>query len=102
MILVDSETESNHNDSFEDIGIKYEPCEWIVNVVEVIELEIGLKRHETHNDENNLILLKADPNNESRYFAYHNAGLHAISIEFLPLLQRFFDDEQGTMDKSIC
>lgn len=100
MILVDSEAGSNHNDSFEDIGIKYEPCEWIVNVVEVIELEIGLKRHETLNDENNLILLKADPNNESRYFAYHNAGLHAISIEFLPLLQRYFDAEEGTMNET--
>lgn len=99
MILVDTEAESNHSDSFEDIGIKYEPCEWIVNVVEIIELEIGLKRNETHNDENNLILLRADPNNESRYFAYHNAGLHAISIEFLPGLQRYFDDEHGNLIK---
>lgn len=98
MILVDSDAgQSNHTDSFEDIGVKVERNEWIVNVVEVIELEIGLKRRETHNDETNLILLKADPNNESRYFAYHNAGLHAISMGFLPALQRYFDDDHSNL-----
>lgn len=92
MILVDAEPELNSSENFDETGLKFEPCEWIVNVVEVIELETGLKAHESRVDEDNLILLKADPNNESRYFAYHNAGLHAISIEFLPALQRYFEE----------
>lgn len=90
MILVEAEQELNNSENFDEIGL--EPCEWIVNVVEVIELEIGLKRCENKDNEDNLILLKADPNNDSRYFAYHNAGLHAISIEFMPALQRYFDE----------
>lgn len=93
MILVESEPELNSSDSFDETGIKIEPCEWIANVVEVIELEIGLKTNDSQNDENSLISLKADPNNESRYFAYHNAGLHAISIEFMPALQRYFEEK---------
>lgn len=92
MIMVESDPELNSSDSFEETGIKIEPCEWIVNVVEVVELEIGLKTHDVQDDEHNLISLKADPNNDSRYFAYHNAGLHAISIEFLPALQLYFEE----------
>lgn len=60
-------------------------------MVEVVKLELGLKRYENKDDASSLILLKSDPNNDSRYFAYHNAGLHAISIEFMPALQHYFD-----------
>lgn len=42
------------------------------------------------------IFLKADINNESRYFAYHDTGLHAISIEFIPELDRFFNSNGNT------
>lgn len=31
--------------------------------------------------------------NESRYFAYHNTGLHAVSVEFIQQLQRFVDSD---------
>lgn len=31
--------------------------------------------------------------NESRYFAYHNTGLHAVSVEFIPQLQRFVESD---------
>lgn len=31
--------------------------------------------------------------NESRYFAYHNTGLHAVSVEFIQQLQRFLESE---------
>lgn len=94
MILVEVEGEGDLNDSedFGDATLNFEPCEWIVNVVEMVELEIGLKASQTHDDANNLMLLKADPNNSSRYFAYHNAGLHAVSIEFMPALERYFDE----------
>lgn len=92
MILVETEPELNDSENFDETGLKYEPCEWIVNVVEAVELEIGLKNTEIRDCENSLIGLKADINNESRYFAYHDAGLHAISIEFMPALERYFDE----------
>lgn len=31
--------------------------------------------------------------NESRYFAYHNTGLHAVSVEFIQQLQRFLESD---------
>lgn len=93
MILVEAEPELNNSENFDETGLKFEPCEWIANVVEIVELEIGLKRCPSKDDENNLILLKADPNNDSRYFAYHSAGLHAISIEFMPALERYFEEK---------
>ncbi|XP_031625800.1 nuclear pore complex protein Nup88 [Contarinia nasturtii] len=98
MILVESEAELNNSENYDENGLKYEPCEWIVNVVEVVELEFGLKSTENKDDENNQIFLKADINNDSRYFVYHNAGLHAISIEFLPTLQRYFEDNGDSID----
>lgn len=100
MILVDAEPELNNSENFDEIGLKYEPCEWVVNVVEVVELDFGLKVNEPKDEENNQVLLKTDINNDSRYFAYHNAGVHAISIEFLPALQRFFE-ENGKLFFSI-
>lgn len=99
MILVESEPELNNSENFDDTGLKYEPCEWIVNVVEAVELEFGLNQNTE--EENNQIFLKIDNNNDSRYFAYHSAGLHAISIEFSPALQRFFDEENGKLNISI-
>lgn len=93
MILVDSEPELNNSENFDETGLKYEACDWIVNVAEVVELELGLMQN---NDEtNNQIFLKVDHNNDSRYFAYHNTGLHAISIEFLPALQGYFEENNG-------
>lgn len=91
MILVDVDPEDAYeSNDFEETGVRYEPSDWIVNVVEVIELEFGLT--EQTNTETSPVHLKADINNDSRYFAYHNAGLHAISVEFMPELQRFFDN----------
>lgn len=89
MILVESEPQLNTSENFDDTGFKFEASEWIINVVEVVELELGLKSKE---NDNSLVYLKSDINNESRYFAYHNAGLHAISIQFLPALEHYFDD----------
>lgn len=100
MILVEADPELNNSENFDETGLKYEPCEWIVNVVEVVELEIGLKSHDNKNDDNNQIFLKADINNDSRYFAYHTAGLHAISIEFLPAMQRYFEENGNLINHS--
>lgn len=59
--------------------------------MEIIELELGLPDVVGKNSNDCPIFLKADVSNDSRYFAYHNTGLHAISIEFIPELERYFD-----------
>lgn len=103
MILVDNEPAEDASvcdilDEFEETGIRYVPNEWIINVVEVVELELGLTERAKNDMDYCPIHLKADINNDSRYFAYHNAGLHAISMEFMPELQRFFD-ENGKLNE---
>lgn len=58
--------------------------------MEKIEIDRGLTDHSKKVGDEYPVYLKPDVNNDYRYFAYHNAGLHAISIEFIPELQRFF------------
>lgn len=94
MILVETDsTEESNLSNFDETTVKTEPCEWIINVVESVELELGLKEQTNKNNENCSIYLRADINNDSRYFAFHNAGLHAVTIKFMPELQRYFDDD---------
>lgn len=75
-----------------DSSIKIEPCEWTVNILETVELELGLADAKQSKSNDCAIHLKADINNDCRYFAYHNTGLHAVSIEFIPELERYFSD----------
>lgn len=86
MILVECDPfEQPPNDTYGE----FRPAnEWIINVVECVELELGLTAHA----DNHPIYLKADINNDSRYFAYHDTGVHAITMEFLPELKHFFSE----------
>lgn len=86
MILVDCDPfDQPPNDTISE----FSPAnEWIVNVVECVELELGL----TASMDSSPIYLKADANNDARYFAYHNTGVHAITLEFLPELKSFFNE----------
>lgn len=55
-------------------------------------MELGLADTKQSKSNDCAIHLKADINNDCRYFAYHNTGLHAVSIEFIPELERYFSD----------
>lgn len=93
MILIETEAEeSSQDDLLDEAGIKYEPCEWMANVIEVVELELGLTGES--NSDNFSICLKADVNNDSRYYAYHTGGLHAITIDFMQELDQFFNSKK--------
>lgn len=70
------------------------PSEYVVHVLETVELELGLPKFDALSSSYNCpIFLKRDFINELRYFAYHNAGLHVISINFIEELQRFLESE---------
>lgn len=98
MILIDTDPDDEHElTDFDETGIRYEPSEWIINVVEGIILSLS----EQVNTENCPIYLKADINNDFRYFAYHSGGLHAISVEFMTELQRYFN-ETGKRNLDFC
>lgn len=40
-------------------------------------------------------MLKRDSINEHRYFCYHDAGLHGISLGFSDQLAKFIDDDES-------
>lgn len=66
-------------------------------VVENVELQFGLQGdRETAN-----IFLKQDSVNEHRYYCYHDAGLHSISISFLHQLQTYVSEDNEQQDFTI-
>lgn len=103
MILVESddlEPENNEVSVSEiDSSLKIDPSEWAVHVLETVELELGLPGPNKSKTSYCPIFLKADINNEMRYFAYHSTGLHAISVDFIRELEDFFDDSVENPDK---
>lgn len=68
--------------------------EWTIYVVETIELELGITIDPKERRYICPVFLKRDPINELRYFAYHNAGLHAVTIKFLNALATFTDSQE--------
>lgn len=67
--------------------------DWDLFVVESIELELGLQEEKLKEEESN-ILLKRDATNENRYFCYHDAGLHGITMGFIHQLQKYIFGEE--------
>lgn len=65
--------------------------QWSIYVMETIELELGLNLDAKERSYVCPVFMKRDPTNECRYFAYHNTGLHAITIKFLSALATFID-----------
>lgn len=73
-----------------DATILIDPAEWDLHVLEMVELELGLPETKEAKFNYTPIHLKTDVNNEYRYFAYHNTGLHAVAIEFIKELEMYF------------
>lgn len=88
-------TTEQHNRSITDIDstLNIQPSEWRLHVLEMIELDCWLPETENSKFHCSPIYLKLDINNECRYFAYHNAGLHAVSVNFTKELELFFCEE---------
>lgn len=76
--------------------------QWSIYVMETIELELGLSIDTKEKRYVCPVFMKQDPTNEARYFAYHNAGLHAVTIRFLSALATFIAEPQtegsGTLE----
>lgn len=80
-IITETEQPNSHSDT-----------QWSIYVMETIELELGLNLDAARERSYVCpVFMKPDPTNECRYFAYHNAGLHAITIKFLSALATFID-----------
>lgn len=94
LLLESEKTENSFNDLDGDLIV--EPSEWTLHVTETVELELGLSAgsgNAAGGEYKCPIHLKRDLINEMRYFAYHNAGLHIVTVNFISELQRFLDSE---------
>lgn len=74
--------------------------DWDLYVLENIELEMGLEVNDSDNSHLPLYL-KKDPINEHRYFCYHDAGLHGITMGFIQQLQKFIEENEENFDANI-
>ncbi|XP_058060912.1 nuclear pore complex protein Nup88 [Anopheles bellator] len=75
-----------------DATVALYPCEWYLHVLETVELELGLPglvEEVAAKTFSCPLHLKRDPLNDARYFAYHNAGLHAVTLDFTRQLHEF-------------
>ncbi|XP_067637382.1 nuclear pore complex protein Nup88 [Eurosta solidaginis] len=92
LFLEAEEAEESFNEV--DASLVIHPSEYTVHVLETVLLELGLPKDDPKSKIYNCpIQLKRDYINEMRYFAYHNAGLHAITINFISELQRFAESD---------
>uniref|UniRef100_A0A182PJ31 Nucleoporin Nup88 n=1 Tax=Anopheles epiroticus TaxID=199890 RepID=A0A182PJ31_9DIPT len=87
-----------------DSNLVLHPCEWYLHVLETVELELGLPSVEETKAAKSYscpLHLKRDPLNEGRYFAYHNAGLHAVTLDFTRPLHEFVQQEEERADELV-
>ncbi|XP_053660436.1 nuclear pore complex protein Nup88 [Anopheles marshallii] len=90
-----------HTSELADSNLTMHPCEWYLHVLETVELELGLPSVEETKEAKSYscpLHLKRDPLNEARYFAYHNAGLHAVTLDFTRPLHAFVQQETEDED----
>ncbi|EAT41920.1 AAEL006488-PA, partial [Aedes aegypti] len=98
-LLLEEEFPFHRSFSELDSSLVIYPSEWYLQVLETVELELGLTGVDETKSYSCPIHLKRDPLNESRYFAYHNAGLHAITLDFTRQLMQFVENEEDTTDR---
>ncbi|KAH8278812.1 hypothetical protein KR018_009982 [Drosophila ironensis] len=88
-LLMEAEA-AEHSFSEVDGFVLIEPSEYVVHVLETVKLELGLT---AGSGDGCTIFLKRDLINELRYFAYHNAGLHVVTVSFISEVQRYLESE---------
>uniref|UniRef100_A0A1B0DF47 Nucleoporin Nup88 n=1 Tax=Phlebotomus papatasi TaxID=29031 RepID=A0A1B0DF47_PHLPP len=94
-LLLEVDEEEAGNESFDkiDSSLQISPSEWRLHVLETVELELGLPQNSDSKSHVCPIHLRRDLATESRYFAYHNTGVHAIFLEFVKQLHDFAEAE---------
>ncbi|XP_037038239.1 nuclear pore complex protein Nup88 isoform X2 [Bradysia coprophila] len=95
-LLMDSEEEEEQAFNDIDASLILHPCQYSVQVLETVKLELGIAGKTVQST--CPIHLKRDFTDESRYFAYHNTGLHAITVNFVRDLQSFVDSDDSNIE----
>jgi nuclear pore complex protein Nup88 len=86
VLMVESNNEAGNDEKFD----------WDLYAVESIELELSLQNEKIKEESD--IVLKRDPINDNRYFCYHDAGLHGVTIGFIQQLSKYTCDEESEED----
>lgn len=92
-LLMDSDSSDNNSFNPIDTNLNIYPSEYTIHILEKVVLELGLRESSKSKEYSCPIFLKRDLINQSRYFAYHNTGLHSIVIDLLAELQQFLEKE---------
>ncbi|XP_030370114.1 nuclear pore complex protein Nup88 [Scaptodrosophila lebanonensis] len=90
-LLLEAETKEHSFNEVDEL-IPVEASEWTINVMETVELELGLPKESSQNYSCSMHL-RRDLINEMRYFIYHDAGMHVVTVNFIAELERFVDSE---------
>ncbi|KAL1395869.1 hypothetical protein pipiens_010921 [Culex pipiens pipiens] len=98
-LLLEEESPAERSLTELDSSLVLYPCEWYLQVLETVELELGLAGVDEARTYSCPIHLKRDLLNESRYFAYHNAGLHAVTMDFTRQLVQFVENDDDLNEK---
>ncbi|XP_065090306.1 nuclear pore complex protein Nup88-like isoform X2 [Ochlerotatus camptorhynchus] len=98
-LLLEEESPAERSLGELDSSLVIYPSEWYLQVLETVELELGLTGVDEAKTYSCPIHLKRDMLNEARYFAYHDAGLHAITLDFTRQLVQFVENEEDTSDR---
>ncbi|KAJ6633185.1 Nuclear pore complex protein Nup88 [Pseudolycoriella hygida] len=98
-LLMDNEEEQEVVNEI-DASLCVYPCQYSVHVLETVTLELGILAKKLQSSSSCPIYLKRDLTDESRYFAYHNTGLHAITVNFVRDLQQFVDSEDSNIEST--
>lgn len=98
-LLLEEESPAERSLTELDSSLVLYPCEWYLQVLETVELELGLAGVDEAQTYSCPIHLKRDLLNESRYFAYHNAGLHAVTMDFTRQLVQFVENDDDLNEK---
>ncbi|XP_058825698.1 nuclear pore complex protein Nup88 [Topomyia yanbarensis] len=98
-LLLEEEYPTERSFTELDSSLVIYPSEWYLQVLETVELELGLTGVDEAKTYSCPIYLKRDLLNESRYFAYHNAGLHAITLDFTRQLRQFAENDEDLSER---
>lgn len=92
LMELDEDRDLTFDDGNFDNSVQIYPSDWDLQVLEIVEIELGLQ-WKANTSQKCPIFLKADLLQDFRYFAYHNMGLHSITVNFIKELQNYVNSE---------
>ncbi|XP_058806614.1 nuclear pore complex protein Nup88 [Phymastichus coffea] len=99
-----SEDDDDERKSWSQYGSTYSlhTPEEALYVYECVELELGLFYTDSDKKYSCPIHLHADPENRSRYFCSHNAGIHLVNVPMVSQLEQYVAASEATVQLQLA